>query len=154
MDDTMSKIDDVYNAIVSQLETSLPGWARLPNPYEISENPALILKQAFGVVIGSGINTQRYVGCFVTWERSYIIGLVTQVVNTENDTTGRANIEKAILNAHRSVFLAFEKNHTIGGAAIKSVVENDEGVNYLVEQQGKFLAMELTLTVEYQEPID
>lgn len=148
-----TKISDIYDSIVTKLETILPGFQRVPNPYALDENTAILLRKAFGLAIGSGTNTERYVGCIATWERDYTIGLVTQVVNTENDTTGRAMVEKDIIDAHRDILLAFETDSTLSGQCIKAVITDDTGINYIQGVESKYLALEITLRVEYQEPI-
>lgn len=148
----MTKIADIYDAIINKLSTELPAFQRVPNPYALDENTAILLRKAFGLAIGAGLNTERYVGCIATWERSYTIGLVTQVVNTENDTIGRASVEKDIVDAHRAILLAFESNSTLDGECIKAVVSDDTGINYIQGAQSKYLALEITLRVEYQEP--
>ena len=148
----MTKIADIYDAIITTLGTELPAFKRVPNPYSLDENTAILLRKAYGLAIGAGTNTNRYVGCLTSWERSYTIGLVTQVVNTENDTLGRAQVEKDLIDAHRAVLLAFESDPTLGGICIKTVVDSDGGIEYIQGAQAKYLALEITLRVEYQEP--
>jgi hypothetical protein len=146
-----TKIADIYDAIITLVSTELPTYARIPNPYAIDENTALFLKRSYGLAIGAGVNTERYVGCHVTWQRSYTLNLITQVVNTENDTTGRASVEKDLIDAHRLILMAFETDSTLGGNCIKAVVTDDSGIQYIEGQDGKFLAVEISLAVEYQE---
>lgn len=146
-------VADIYDAIITKLETVLPAFKRVPNPYSLDENTAILLRKAFGLAIGAGTNTERYVGCIATWSRDYTIGLVTQVVNTENDTTGRAMVEKDLVDAQREIFLAFETDSTIAGSCIKAIISDDSGINYIQGAESKYLALELTLSVEYQEPI-
>jgi hypothetical protein len=148
----LSKISDIYDAVVTLVSTKLPAYSRIPNPYALDENTAVLLKRSFGLAIGPGSNTERYVGCLVTWERVYTISLITQVVNTENDTTGRASIEKGLIEDHRAILLGFESDSTLGGICIKAVVTDDGGISYIDGQQAKFLAVEISLAVEYQEP--
>lgn len=148
----MTKIAEIYDAIVTKLATVLPTFQRVPNPYSLDENTAILLRKAYGIAIGPGTNTERYVGCLVSWQRDYTIGLIHQVVNTENDTIGRAMIEKDIIDAQRAILLAFETDSTLGGKAIKAVISSDGGIDYIQGTQSKYLALEITLNVEYQEP--
>lgn len=149
----MTAISEIYDAIVDKLAAELPAFQRIPNPYALDENTAILLRKAYGLAIGAGTNTERYVGCLVTWERDYTIGLVTQVVNTENDTEGRASVEKDIIDAHGTILQAFESDSTLSGKCIKAVIVDDGGINYIQGVQSKYLALEVTLRVEYQEPI-
>lgn len=147
----MTAIADIYDAIVLKLGTNLPTFKRIPNPYSLDENTALLLRKGYGIAIGTGTNTERYVGCLVTWQRDYTIGIVTQVVNTENDTLGRAEIEKDLIDAHDLVLKSFETDPSLGGKCIKAVITDDSGIEYISGDKGRYLALELTLRVEYQE---
>lgn len=147
----MTKIADIYDEIINKISTELPAFQRVPNPYSLDENTAILLRKAYGLAIGAGTNTERYVGCIATWERSYTIGLVTQVITTENDTLGRASVEKDIVDAHGALLLAFEADSTLSGKCIKAVIADDSGINYIQGAQSKYLALEITLRVEYQE---
>jgi hypothetical protein len=147
----MTAISDIYNAIITTVGAELPAFQRVPNPYSLDENTAILLRKAYGLAIGPGTNTERYVGCIATWQRDFTIGLVTQVVNTENDTLGRASVEIDIIQAHRLLLLAFETDPTLAGKCIKAVITADGGIDYIQGAQSKYLAVEITLTVEYQE---
>ncbi len=146
-----TKIADIYDAIVTKISTALPTFQRLPNPYALDENTAILMRQSYGIAIGAGTNTERYVGCLVTWQREYTIGIVSQVVNTENDTTGRALVEKDMIDAHKALLAAFESDSTLGGICIKAVITGDTGIDYIAGALSKFLAVEISLSVEYQE---
>ncbi len=147
----MSKIEEIYGLIITKLQSVLTGYLRIANPYAIENNPAMILAKGYGLAIGPGVNTQRYVGCIQTWQRSFTIVVSRQLVNTENDATGKAIIEVAMLNAHEDLLTAFESDPTLGGVDIKAVITDDSGIQYLEGQDGKFLAIEMVLSVEYQK---
>lgn len=146
----MSKIEDIYDAIVTQIESELSGYTRIPNPYDVQNNTFLHLRKGFGIEIGPGSNTERYVGCLSTWERTYTIILVKQVVTTQNNTAVRVMIEKEILDDHELLFKAFETNNSLGGIAMKTVVQSDGGISFLDIDNQKFLSMSIFLNVEYQ----
>lgn len=147
----MSKISTIYDLIVVAVESQLTGYRRLPNPYDIFDNPALILKKGYGIRINDGENTKRYVGCITTWVRSFDIIITRQVVNTDSDALGRASIEKEILEAHKLVLHKFESDPSLGGSDIKAEINVDGGIQYISEQDSKYLAMVINLNLEYQE---
>jgi hypothetical protein len=64
---------------------------------------------------------------------------------------GRASVEKDIVDAHGALLLAFEADSTLSGKCIKAVIADDGGINYIQGAQSKYLALEITLRVEYQE---
>lgn len=147
----MGAISTIYDAIVDVIEAELTTHKRLPNPYEVEENTYLHLNKAFGVGIGSGFDTQRYVGCLVTWEQSYNIVLVRRIVTTENNTAKREVIEKDILEDFDGLRKAFYLANTLSGNAIKSTVIAHGGINLIDGENMKFLALEMNLIVEYQD---
>lgn len=147
----MGKILTIYDKIVDLLEASLTGHTRLPNPYDVNANTYLHLNNGFGVGIGAGIDTERYVGCLVTWEQSYSIILVRRVVTTQNNTDAREIIEKDILADWDVLRKAFYLSSTLDGNAIKTTVLSHGGINFIDGDRHKFLALEMQLAVEYQE---
>lgn len=149
----MSKASDVYDALVTKMITLFPTYYRIANPYDIQANPDTLLKQAFGIAIGPGTNTERFVGCLSTWEGSYNIGIIRQVVNTENDATGKASKEKVLLEAVQTILEAIETDPSLGGVAIKAVVNDHSGIQYIKGRQSNFLAIEVGLSVEYSETL-
>lgn len=146
----LSTVTEVYDAVAAKVGSLLPGFSRIPNPYAVDENTALLLKKGYGVAVGEGVNTKRYVGCISTWRRTFNIGIVHQVINTENDTEGKARVEKTVLEVQDTLLLGFERDPTLGGVVVKAEVESDSGVQYTAGDQGKFLALEISLEVEYQ----
>lgn len=148
----MTKIYDIHDAIVTALSAELTGHARLSNPYDIADNPDIILKKAYGLAIGEGTNTKRYVGCLATWQRDYRIIITQQIVNTASAAVGKAETAKQIIDAHRLVYLYFEANPTLGGTCIKAEIDSDTGIDPFENEQSKYLALTINLSVEYQEP--
>lgn len=147
----MTAIATIYDAIITKISGQLADYKRIPNPYALNENTALLIRKGYGLSIGAGTNTQRYVGCLITWEREYTIGLITQVVNTENDITGRASVEKDLIDDHDLILRAFETDPTLSGACIKAIIQSDSGIEYIEAERSKYLALEMSLLVEYQE---
>lgn len=147
-----TKISEIYDACVNLIETTLPtDYLRIPNPYTVDVNTFLHLRKGFGLAIGPGVDTQRYVGCLVTWERTFSILLVKQVIATQNDVEVREVIEKDLLDDHDALRKAFCSNSTLGSLAIKSTVLGDAGVNFIDGERLKFLGLVMDLFVEYQE---
>lgn len=149
-----TKIEQIYDAIVDIIEAQLPSHKRLPNPYEITENAFLRLDLGFGVSIGPGVDTQRYTGCLISWQRSFPITLVRRMATTENNIDLREKIEKDLLIDHDLLRKVFYTNTTLNQTATTSTVLDDSGVNFIDGDRLKFIAIELNLLVEYEENID
>lgn len=147
----MTKISTIYDAITDKLEAQLPNHTRLPNPYQVDANTYLHLNNGYGVGIGPGLDTQRYVGCLITWEQTYSVVLVRRVVTTQNNTAQREVIEKGIVDDWDVLRKAFYNDNSLSGNAIKTTVLSHGGINFIDGDRLKFLALEMELVVEYQE---
>lgn len=147
----MTVISQIYDKVVDVIEAKLTTSTRISNPYVLDSNTFLHLQKGFGVAIGPGIDTERYVGCLVTWQRSFTIAIIQRMVTTQNNIGVRETIEKELLDDHDKLRKAFYLNSTLDGLAIKSTVTDDGGVSFIDDASGKFIALEMSLLVEYQE---
>ena len=148
----MSKIEEVRDAIITQIETVLtPGWRRLPNAYVVDQNTYLQLQKGYAVRTDSGLNTERTLTplCGVTWERIFSIILVRQMLATQNNVDDRDAVDQALLDDIEALHKAFELNHTLGGIVISCTVVSDTGLNFIDAERLKFLSTEISLRVEY-----
>lgn len=148
----MTKISDIYDALASVVSAELPDYMRFPNPYVIDTNTFLHQRAGFGIAIGAGSDTERYLGCLVTWQREFSITLVRQVLTTQNNTSVRVALEKEILEDHDKLRKAIYNNSTLSGNAIKTTLVADSGLNFIDGDRLKFLALEMTVSTEYEEP--
>lgn len=146
-----TKVEQVYDALTTLCENTLTGYKRFPNPYSLDANTFLHLKDGFGVAIGNGSDTERFLGCEVTWQRNFIVTLVKQITTTQNNLAKREIIEVDILNDHDKLMKAIYRDNSLGGKAIKSIVTDDGGVNFIDGDRLKFLAMEINVVVEYAD---
>ncbi len=147
----MGKISTIYDAINTLLSTKLPSHTQLPNPYEVNQNTYLHLNNGYGLGVGPGQDTERYIGCLVTWEQLYQVILVRRVVTTQNNTTSREGIEKNLLEDWDILRKAFYLNNTLSNTVIKSTVISHSGINFIDGDKLKFLGLEMQLVVEYQD---
>jgi hypothetical protein len=146
-----TKIGTIYDAIVDVIEANLTDYKRIANPYAMNENTFHQLSKGFGLAIGGGNDTERYLGCLVTWRRTFTVLLTEQMIATQNDHSTRETVEKSILDAHDILRKAFYNNSTLSGNAIKTTITDDAGVGFIATERAKFLVMEMVLEVEYQE---
>lgn len=146
-----SKVLDIYDAIVDLIEATLPTHKRLPNPYVVDQNTYAQMTKGFGMAIGTGFDTERFVCDLVTWQRSFTIILVQRITTTQNNIGSRETIEKAILEDHDKLRKAFYLNSSLGEKAIKSTVSSDSGPTFVDADLLKFFTLEINLNVEYLE---
>ena len=148
-----TRIEDIYDALATLIETTLPGYVRFPNPYVITENTYLHMKSGYGIAIGAGVDTERFVGCQISWQRSFTVVLVKQIMTTQNITGKRELVEKEILDDHDALRKAIYLNSTLGEKAVKTTLVSDGGVSFIDGDRLKFLSMEIEIVTEYLESI-
>lgn len=147
-----TKIETIYSSLATVVGNALTGYTKFPNPYVIEANTFLHQKAGFGIAIGHGTDTQRYLGCnLTTWQRDFNVTLVRQVLTTQNNTTIRVALEADILADHDALHKAIYNNSTLSGNAIKTTLVGDSGLNFIDGDLMKFLAMEMIVSVEYQD---
>ena len=146
-------IEDIYTALSTLVETQLPAYVRLPNPYALTENTFLHLDNGYAIAIGPGNETARYLSCHSTYQRDFGIALVTKVLTTQNNMDARELIETGLLISHDTLRKEIYKDTTLGGLCITAAVASDSGIQFIDGDRLKFLAIELTVSVEYQDII-
>ena len=72
----MSKITEIVEKMHEVLPTLLPSYARMPNPYVIGDNSALLMRSGYGIGIGNAVNTNRVIPNTVSMDRVFEIVLV------------------------------------------------------------------------------
>ena len=147
----MSAITNIYNVLETMIETALPTYSKIPNPYVVEDNPELLMETGYGLAIGPGNNTERLVGCKKTYEREFVIVLINEVTTTDTNLDQREALEKSIVEDHYKVFSAIEVDPDLGGYAVKGVLLNDSGIQYLDTGIQKYILIEISVTAEYFE---
>jgi len=147
----MSKISDIYDALDSLISTALPAYTKLPNAYDLEENPELFLKRGYGIAIGSGENTKRELGCRLSYLRQFTIGLIKQITTTDTNTAARVALEKAIIEDHYLVLKALENDVDLNETSNITILPNDNGIEYLEGETNKYFLVTITVTSEYSE---
>lgn len=149
----MTKISTLHDAIVTKISSNLSSYTQIPNPYDIPSNPKSLLTRGFGVAIGTGVRTDRLVGCQVSWERSFLITLVNYVNTTDTKITVRENITKGLLEDHYTLLTEFEIDGGLSGTATDAIINADGGVELLEFDEKPHFIMEIELVCEYIEDL-
>ena len=147
----MSKVTTVYNALQALIEANLTSYSKIPNPYVVDDNVALLLTKGYGIGYGAGENTERQVGCFLSINRLFTVVLVNQVTVTENNLTGISSLEKALMEDAVTLLDALEQDADLQGNSIKAVYRSDSGIGFIDSELGKYLLLEIEVGIEYLE---
>lgn len=145
----MSKVSDVTDAIIARCAAILTSHTRLPNPYDVAGNPDVMLKQGYGVRVGSAENSNRVLGNTVSIRRAYTIVLTRALYALDSNGSQRTTSEKTLLEDQWLMVADIVKDSSLNGAQVVSTYVGDTGVT----QIGTHLVTEINILAEYfQQP--
>lgn len=149
----MSKVSDIYEALLDVLEAQLPSYTRIPNAYDAGATPEPMLRKAYGIGFGPSSNTNRVVGCQMSVARTFDVLIVRQVTTTENNTAARAALEKEVFEAQKLVIAAIENNPSLSQTCANAAFVSDSGLDFVTGQtsQQKYFLLVSTFACEYLE---
>lgn len=145
-------IENIYDALASKIDATLTEYYRLPNAYDIEGSNFLTRTKGYAIACGPGVQTNLQINCSVSWERVFLVTLANKIQTTDNNTTLRATVDKNLLADHRALLYAFYNDLTLGGRVTDADVIDDGGIDLVGEEQ-KFLGIELTILVKYEEDL-
>ena len=147
-----TKIEDIYDALITNVSGALPDYVRLPNPYDITTSNFLSRTKGYAIEVGPAVRTDTQINCSVSWERVFIVTIANKITTTENNTTLRAGVDKALMADHRSLLEAFYNDLQLSGLAVDADISDDSGIEIVGEEQ-KFLGMSISILVKYEEDL-
>lgn len=145
-------IENIYDAMATKIGGALTDYYRLPNAYDITTSNFLTRTKGYAIACGPGVRTDLQIGCSVSWERVFTITLANKIQTTENNTTLRATVDKNLLADHRALLYAFYNDLQLGGLVTDADVIDDGGIDIVGDEQ-KFLGIEITVLVKYEEDL-
>ena len=149
-----TSITTIYDQLKARIALLLPAYQQLANPYEVMENPSIVAKKAFGIGFGSGVNSNRLVGCQLSIAREMTIVLIQLVPSLEQDVSKLSGIEKTILEDQVLLIRFLESGDYLNSSVSKLAYVSDTGVSYDQAGRGLFIVTEITAEVEYFENIN
>jgi len=149
----MSKITSIYNNLVSLCEGALPDHKRIPNPYALEQNSELILEQGWGLVVSTGENTNRQIGCDKSYSRSFQIIITRKITTTDHNIDQRTAIEKQILEDLHLVWSALENDSDLTGQTAQTIQVLDGGLEFFEGDRAKYLGVIIDVFAEYFEQL-
>lgn len=106
----MSKVTNVYNALVLELATLFPTKTRIPYPYSLPDNNARFLINGYGLIIGSS-TFEQFEFCDFMNARDVSVVFTSEVFRTDSDANVIDDITKALLeNVYQVQKLFFSYN--------------------------------------------
>ena len=141
-------ISSTYDAVINKANVLFASKSRLHNPYELSDNPELIMKDTWGVKV-NGAERLNIEFCNLSISREYTFILMRQFPTVGAAKDAFDSITKSLLE-DQQIFLNNIWSPTELG------VQNDidqininsiGGIEFMTADQKKYLFTELTFTI-------
>lgn len=147
----MSKASDIQIALNTLIETTLPGYVKLPDAYDSQDNAVIQLEKGYSVGFGIGINNTDII-CKgkIRVGRSYNI-VLTNVYVSNLDAGYRESLEQSLMDDAYDLLKQIDCNPTLGGLSVNSQYQDDSGIEYLDLESKQFILLTLTVLVDYFE---
>lgn len=92
----MSKITPAYDALLLALSTLMPGKIRIPNPYNLTQNPKQFLTDSYGLKVGPS-DPQVFEFNTMTITRRFSVVIAREVFKKDIDVDIADDASKLIL---------------------------------------------------------
>ena len=150
----MSKVSTIHENMLTRIGAILTSHVRLSNPYKIEENPEILLKQGYGIAIGSANKIRGDLNNYRRFEREFTGSITRKFAAKENDGASKATTEKQILEDAFLVAKDFELDTTLNETAITTDFVSDGGIEYVAREKDNFLMVRATFAVQYFENLN
>ena len=145
----MSNVSDIYDGLITIVQTVLPDYTQLPDAYFTSGNNDIDMISGFSLGFGEGSNTKREFCRSISIERTFNLRLTRLRAVTDEDVSGRSTEEKQIMDDLFLVADELNKTTTVSGHDITINYETDTGIVLTEDEQ--HLTINATIVVEYFE---
>lgn len=132
-----SIVTTYYDALVARLRTILTsedGWTRIPNPMDVADNGDAMLRQGWGLAIGSGATRSPMTANYQV-DRTFSLVICREVFNTELDADAVAGVGLQIMEDLRLVIKDLETNGTLHAGRGSCYYRGDDGITALTGKQ-------------------
>lgn len=151
----MSRISDIYDTIVSRLETLYPSHTKLTNPHKPEENNQKAMIQGYGLRFGVAENTNRCIGGKLSIQREVTVIFTRKIYAKEQDLPPKQTTEKTIFEDQYLMIKDAETYPDLEDTDIaKFVFTNDSGLEYIFTNKDNFIKLETSFLMEYFENLN
>lgn len=129
-----------------------PLKSRVFNPYELSDNASLLMKDAWGLKVLSASRVDIEF-CNLSIERTFTLVLCRNFITASNKDDGFDAVSKLILEDQQVFLGELWKTEEIGQATNINKIEftNIGGIDFIVSDEKKFLFSEIEFTISISE---
>jgi len=153
----MSSISNFYDNLIALIGTTFTGAnakKELVDPYNISENNDIILKNGFGVILGQTSNPKGILGSQILLERTIELVFTKQHVGSDRDTAARRTTEKLLLEDELLMIKGiWGEGGTLSETVPYLLYSGNEGLSYVFSEKKNFLMLKMIFNVKYNESL-
>lgn len=142
-------IQPAYDALITQVVTSLAMHQELDDNVVIENNSELKLKLGFAIEWGAADNTEKTLDCNESIKQTVYITNTIAVRGTLLDKTARKTAEKALLENCYTLAVAIGKNPQLDNTCDHCKFSGHNGIEPLFDDNNKvFIMTRSTYTIE------
>ena len=151
----MSKITDVYSAVIDQIETLFPTKTRLHNAYNLEENPEIVRKDSWGLRVETATREDTEF-CNLSLNRQFTIVFLRHFISLAGKEDGFDAVTVSILEDQQAFSNVFYSPSELGEQAIIDRIEisNISGIQELATGEKRYLYGEITFNILISELIN
>lgn len=125
-----SKIDTIYDTMISIISTNYPDKIELINPYSIGDNDDLSLRNGFGLTVGNSV-PDEISNCILSQTRDFEVVLSKKLFSRDNSISARKIEEKALMNEAFTLHKAFKGDAGLRVAVNSIHFAGDDGIQFV-----------------------
>lgn len=146
----MSKISTAYDYFVTQLGTLFSTKSRLPNPYSLEDNSAHMLKDSYGIKVGSH---NFFNADFSTISHQYNITIVfcREVIRMDHNVTTFDTVSKNLSEDAFTLREFFYDTDNLNSTIDKIDLGTTDPIGFFVSGKNNFLFTETTISTLIRE---
>lgn len=150
----MSKISTAHDAIIAKALALFVSKTRIHNPYELSDNAELTMKDSWGLKIGSADYTEHEF-CNLTVGRMFTFILIRQFASTGVSGSAFDATTKSLLEDQQTFLNNIYSPTELGvqDSIDKIDIESVTGIEFMQADQKKYLFCEISFRILTSEPV-
>lgn len=145
----MSVISTIYDNLNSVITTLFPNKIELKNPYNVSDNPDVILRIGYGITWETGAYSEVLNGRVYYVERNIGIIFTKRIFRTDLNKTARRDIEKSLFEDSKTLIDEIKTNPLIIEPVEYFEYSNDDGIDFVIDGKQNIVSLKTNFVVKY-----
>lgn len=144
----MTNVTVSYNAIIAKAESLFASKTRLHNPYELTDNPEIIMRNAWGLKVSPAERVDIEF-CNLSISREYSFILLRQFATVGNSETAFDAVTVGLLEDQQTFLnhLWSQTELSIPDTIDEIQISNIGGIEFMQADQKKYLFTEITFRI-------